>query len=292
MICKNCGQKIDDDSLFCEHCGENISDLSASNNDSETIISNNRILESEHKTDLIIMAISFALLLLVLILVLIHSNGSINYYKKINNELIRNFAYFQFEGDQLISSVEIDYNTNQLKCNISPNNIDLKYSSIIVEDDISVYGMYCVYDLIDNSLSLEAEAIYAGEYHYDVINSENAYNYIVKDCSEVTSKYMHSGFNENAIYKFVYTVWFGASEPDNILEKSYYKENKAELMHEVEYTSYFLFKNGEFEPISPNAVSYESVNAVWNGSELLEADFENGDIVIKSYDAIRTWKGW
>lgn len=256
MICKNCDQEIDDASKFCEHCGENVSELSDSYYDSEDKISDNKFRKSRRKIYLTI------LFLFLLLLAYLYGNG--RYYENISNIISDQIANFEFDGKQLINSIEIDYNTNQLKCNISSNNIDLKYlneHSVNVQDyGINICEIYCVYDSNDKSISFQPKYGFVHSEPSDVVNSENVYDYNIRNCDDLD-------FSENEIYDFTYTVWFGVAEPNNILEKFYYKKNKDKLKREVVYTSYFIFKNGEFEPILPEEVSYEYVNLVLNGNE-------------------------
>lgn len=284
MICKKCGTEIDDDSLFCESCGEDVSDLSDSYYDAEEITSKKSCKNSKRKIWLII----FVLIFIAVILILLYSNGSNKYFNKINDTINNQISNFEFDGKQLIESVEINHTDNTLKCNISSNNIDLNYlneRSVNVQDKnaIRISDIYCVYDLNDKSFSFKDKYRAVEDITpFDVTNSENVYNYSITNCD-------NSDFIENTIYQFTYSVWFGASEPSNILDRIYYKENKDKLKQEVKYTSYFLYKNERFEPIFPYEVAYESINAVWNGSELYNAKYENGTIVYG--EVIRAWKG-
>lgn len=282
MICKNCGKEIDDDSLFCEFCGEDVSDLSIPyyNNEENTI--------SKKKNSLRKLLLILFFLFVVFIVILLYSNGSSKYYDDIKSTIDNQIDNFEFQGTQIIESVEIDYNTSTLKCNISPNNVDLKYlnlHSVNVQDKdaISICDIYCTYDLTDESFSFEDKYMSVNdETEFEIVNSENAYNYSIKNCDNIN-------YAENTVYKFSYKVWFGAAKPTNIFEKLYYKENKSKLKREITYTSYFIYNNGSFKPVSPQNVPYEAVNAIWTGSELYNGKIENNKI--KYDDVIRTWKG-
>ena len=285
MICKTCGKEIDDDSLFCPNCGEDVSDLSDSYYDEEELSSTKKYKKSIGivlVTIIFFVAVSF-------VLVFLFQNGSSKYYESINEIIENQLNSFEFDGQQVISNVEIDYNNNKLNCYISSNNVDLEYLNDhcvnIQQDEQSIQfcDVYCIYDLNEKSFC------FGDKYHssydarrFDVVNNDSSYKYCEKICDNIN-------FKENTVYQFSYTVWFGVSKPNGILEKLYYKENKSKLKQEANYISYFLYKNGKFEPVFLENLPYDAINAVWDGSELYEAEFENGNL--KYGDFIRNWKG-
>ena len=267
MICKNCGYENDEDANFCEQCGVHLDDF-VDPNDGGDDPEPNDYDEGTYKNYLKkVIFIGLFIILIIILILYLYSSGSNKYYNNIKKTIDNQIDSFEFQGAQVIESIELDYNTNTLKCNISPNNIDLENlnsNSVSVQDTdaISFCDVYCVYDLENESISFEDKNSTVQDVTpFDVVNSENAYDYSI-------TNFDNTSFSENIVYEFSYTVWFGASEPDSILEKLYYEENKAELKRKVKYESYFIYENGVFKPIFPQDVSYEYVNAVWSGSDL------------------------